>query len=370
MPFHVTAPQDLYRLKDQSGLDRVQIDLSSIKYQGLAHHAVRLAFFAVREGGDIVLTDRGVSKLQSIGPHLIRWPSMRALALRALAKECEVVQSAPGEILLTRTAPLPGPGWSAGIIFSGRDAELPALYQCLDGLCAQPELLGPEGEILVCGPTRDMGFLADYPMVRYILFDLDASDTPFPISRKKNALMAQMRYEKRLVLHCRIVLEPGSLAKTPADFDILGPNVVHRSPHGVEANVGYVAIDPRWPAMVPAIFERSTLNVAPECYLNMVRRRRPYVDGAAFAVTKRVLDICRLDDALRWGDCEDVEWCIRAQALGFLVDMSPAMVATNIASKVSTLEWLPQPVSRGLRAARRVLRRAANLRERVLPPSK
>lgn len=366
MPLHVTSAQDLYHLKDQSGLDSVQIDLSAVKYAGLAHHAVRLAFFAVKQGGEIVLTDRGVTKLQSIGPHLIRWPTLRALALRALAKECDVTHSALGEVRLTRRAPLPGPGWSAGIIFSGRDTELPAFYKCLDGLCAQPELVGPAGEILVCGPTRDMAFLADYPMVRYVVFDLDENDSHFPISRKKNALMAQMQHDKRMVLHCRIVLDPGALAKAPTDFDILGPNVVHRSDRGVRANVGYVAIDPLWPAMVPARFERSTLNVAPERYLDLLRRRKPYVDGAAFAVTKRVLDLCTLDNALRWGDCEDVEWCMRAQAHGFLVDMAPSMIAENAAPKVNTLEWLPQPVAQALREARRVTRRMTNLRERYL----
>lgn len=366
MSFDIKTVADLYELKKRRDLDRVHVDLTRLKYAGLAHHAIRLAFFAVREGGEIHLSDRHAVKMQQIGPFLMRWPTLRALAIRALGRDCTLAPDSPvGEMRFTRTTPVLGNGWSAGIIFSGQDQEIPALHKCLDGLLAQPELLQEDGEILICGPTRDMGFLQAYPMVRYVTFDLDDTPGPFPISRKKNTLMRAMKAPRRLVLHCRIVLEPGALSNAPAEFDLLGPNVIQRSDKGTEANVGYVTLDPRWPAMVPTRFERSTLNFAPSAYLDMLQDRRPYIDGAAFMVSERVLEHCMLDDGLLWGDCEDVEWCFRAQSQGFLVDMDPDVLALNVASKVRTLEWLPQPVSRGLRAARRVKRWSGNLIERL-----
>lgn len=367
MRFDVRTAADLYVLKQLAGLDLVRVDLSAVKYEGLAHHAARLAFFAVREGGQIVLTDGRASKLQSIAPGLIGWPSLRALIIRALGRACCVqATTAPGEMRFVRQEPLTVAGWSAGVIFSGSDKELPALFRCLDGLMAQPELSGEQGEILVCGPTRDTNFLSAYPKVTYFTFDLDDAPGPFPISRKKNALLRRMRFPRRLVLHCRIVMEPGALAKAPSEFDILGPNVIQRSRWGDEANVGFVCVDPRWPALQPERFERSTLNVSPMRYMTMLKTRRPYVDGAAFAVNERVLRLCELDENLLWGDCEDVEWCFRAQSHGFLVDMCPQMMALNAASKVRTLEALPPFVAHKIRAANRVVRVLKNWQERYL----
>jgi hypothetical protein len=272
-------------------------------------------------------------------------------------------------MVFTRTAPAFAPGWSAGIIFSGQDKELPALYRCLDGLTAQPELLSDIGEILVCGPTRDMAFLQDYPQVRYVVYDIAAEHQgPFPISAKKNHLMRAMRFDRRLVLHARIVMAPGALTAAPAEFDILAPNVIQRSDKGQEANIGLITIDPGWPEAVPRRFERSTLNVPADQYLRLMAHGRPYVDGGAFAVSARVFDVCPLNDGLLWGDCEDVEWGFRAQTLGFAIDMCPRMEALNTVSKVRTFEALPRPTAHALRAGNRVVRILRNLRARRMAP--
>lgn len=366
MSFNLRQMGDLYTLQNRSGLDDVTVDLSRIKLQGLAHLAIRMGFNAIAKGGTLTLRDETASNVQTIGPFLIGWPSIRALAIRALSRDCRLEPGATlGEMVFTRTAPALAQGWSAGIIFSGQDEELPALYRCLDGLTAQPELLSDTGEILVCGPTRNKEFLQDYPHARHLVYDITADHHgPFPISVKKNRLMRAMRFDRRLVLHTRIVMEPGALAAAPAEFDILAPNVIQRSDKGQEANVGLVTLDPGWPEAVPRRFERSTLNVPADQYLQLMSHGRPYVDGGAFAVSSRVFEACPLDDGLLWGDCEDVEWCFRAQTLGFAIDMCPRMVALNTVSKVRTLEALPRPAAHALRAGNRLLRTFRNLKVR------
>jgi hypothetical protein len=370
MHFDLRQMDDLYTLQTRSGLDAVTVDLSRIKLQGLAHLAIRMGYNALAEGGTLTLRDGSASSVQAIGPFLIGWPSLRALAIRALARDCRLEPGATlGEMVFTRTAPAFAPGWSAGIIFSGQDKELPALYRCLDGLTAQPELLSDIGEILVCGPTRDMAFLQDYPQVRYVVYDIAAEHQgPFPISAKKNHLMRAMRFDRRLVLHARIVMAPGALTAAPAEFDILAPNVIQRSDKGQEANIGLITIDPGWPEAVPRRFERSTLNVPADQYLRLMAHGRPYVDGGAFAVSARVFDVCPLNDGLLWGDCEDVEWGFRAQTLGFAIDMCPRMEALNTVSKVRTFEALPRPTAHALRAGNRVVRILRNLRARRMAP--
>lgn len=366
MPFDVRRMDDLYQLQQLSGLDAVTVDMSRIKLQGLAHLALRMGCNALAEGGTLTLRDGSASGAQTIGPFLIGWPSLRALAIRALGRVARLEPGATlGEMVFTRTAPALAPGWSAGIIFSGHDKELPALYRCLNGLIAQPDLLLDTGEILICGPTRDVKFLKDYPQVRYVVYEIAADhQAPFPISAKKNHLMRAMRFDRRLVLHARIVMEPGALAAAPAEFDILAPNVIHRSDKCQEANIGLITIDPSWPDGVPRRFERSTLNLPADQYLRLMAHGRPYVDGGAFAVSARVFEACQLDGGLLWGDCEDVEWCFRAQTLGFAIDMCPRMKVLNTVSKVRTLESLPRPAAHALRAGNRVIRMLRNLKAR------
>ena len=368
MHFYVRRIDDLYSLQEMSGLNAVTVDLTRLKLQGLAHLAIRMGCNALAQGGTLTLRDEAASGSQTIGPFLIGWPSLRALTIRALSRDCRLEPGAKlGEMKFTRTSPPMALGWSAGIIFSGQDRELPALYRCLDGLVAQPELLSELGEILICGPTRDMEFLSDYPQVRYIVYDISADHCgPFPISAKKNHLIRSMRFDRRLVLHARIAIEPGALAAAPSEFDILALNVIHRSEKGQEANIGLITIDSGWPEGVPRRFERSTLNVPAEKYLRLMAHGRPYVDGGAFAVSARVFEACPLHDGLLWGDCEDVEWSFRAQALGFAIDMCPRMVALNTVSKVRTLEGLSRPAAHAVRAGNRVVRMLRSLGSRLV----
>jgi GT2 family glycosyltransferase len=117
--------------------------------------------------------------------------------------------------------------------------------------------------------------------------------------------------------------------------------------------------------LVPGQFERSTTSVDPKNYLTMLKNRIPFVDGGIFAVTKRVLAVCPLNDNLRWGECEDVEWCNRARAHGFLIDMCPEMTATNAVSKVTSLARLPRPAAVFVRTASRAHKRAIRLAQRL-----
>lgn len=361
-PFLVASQGDIGELKQRSGLGEVRIDLAKLKFAGLSRMALRSAFFAVAQGGRIVVTDTSASFEQSVGPFKIGWPTLRALALTTMARGCAVdPDQCRNALSFTRVAPPLEQGWSAGLIFSGRDEELPAVFRSLDGLCSQPELHPGQGEIILCGPTRDLGFLASYPLVKYLVYDLPVGSTGFPISKKKNFLLSRMRYPRRLVLHARIALEPGALAKVPMEFDILAPNVIHRSARGVEENIGFVVVDPRWPDLPPKQFEWSTLDVTATNYMRLFRHGQPYVDGGAFAVSQPVFDACPLHDSLGWGDCEDLEWCIRAQAMGFLVDMCPQMTAVNSVSKAYPLEYLPRPLAHMVRRFNRSRRLLLNL---------
>lgn len=350
---------DLYRLKSQEDLSQVTIRTKRLKNIGLLHQAARSAYFAVKPGGRITIIDDG-DTTQRIEPWRIGWPTVRSLMLSCLSNDCRLeLSSSTNEINFTRITPTLGPGWSAGVVFSGQEEEIPYLKLCLDGLLQQPELNGSLGEIIVCGPPKRHDFFDGYPKIKYEPFEFNAPG-PFPISKKKNHLLQTMLFPRKIVLHARVVLDPNSLSEAPREFDIFSPNISVKTPNGQKPNICYVAIDSKWPNTTPSVSGKSTLDIKPEKYLSMLKSRKPYVDGGAFAVSDPVFNLCQLNPNLFWGDCEDVEWCFRAQTLGFLVDLAPKVTAVSSTSKFNErLQFLGRG-SGFLRWANRIVRYLTN----------
>lgn len=109
------------------------------------------------------------------------------------------------------------PGRTAGVIISGGDVEFRILGRCLDGLSAQPELIGLDGEILVCGPIRDLGFLLSWPHVKYVEFDTPSAK-PFLIGKKKNYLVRAVKGPRQIVVFARIVFDPDVIRLLPVSL--------------------------------------------------------------------------------------------------------------------------------------------------------
>jgi len=358
---------ELKRLGEMSDLDSVRISVGQLRYHGVLRIALRRALHALKLGGEIVLADFRDAR-QGIEPFRFPDPTVRSLAITSLHGEAENLGFSDRVMRFRRTAPIAGPGWSAGIVFSGSEDELPRLKRCLDSLKAQPELVGAQGEIVVCGPEAARGMLADDTAVRYLSFEALAGQ-PFPISRKKNHLLAHMRFPRRLVLHTRISLAPDTLRHAPREFDILGLDIRNPFDDGTsEPGIGYVAIDAQWPELAPSRFSRTTRHVAPGEHLRMLRHRLPYVDGGAFLVMDKVSARCPLHDGLHWAEAEDVEWCFRAQALGYSIDMAPSVVGYSERHKARRMASVPafviRPVQAVLRAGRWLSNAISMLRHR------
>lgn len=351
---------DLHRLRHMSGLGEVVLRVGRFKRRGLYLHALKYGLWAVRQGGRIVIEDDDPES-QSIDAYAFSATMARQVALSVLGPHCTVDRSGvPGRIVFTRTTDVPADdAWSAGVVFSGADKEIETLHQCLDGLMRQPRLTGEGGEIVVCGPARDMAFLDNYPSVRYLEFQTPP-EKPFPISRKKNSLMASMRNRRMLVFHARIVMDDGALERAPLEFDMLAPTVDVDGARGRSATFAYGTIDAAAPLDMPRSMPLSTRQVFPKDYMTMLRGRRPFVDGAAFMVTKQMFDRCALDPNLLWGDNEDVEWCLRAGALGYLCDLDLRVSAITTTSKAGRAHELPLRVFRTLQWGQRLVTATRN----------
>ncbi|MBL1422422.1 MAG: hypothetical protein COC24_018100 [Alphaproteobacteria bacterium] len=353
--FRISNVNDFYQVPCDADFDEVTIETRHLKHEGVIQLALRRALAAIKTGGVIRILDDSAER-QRISPYLINFPTVRALCLICLGADCSLTPNVnQGELLFTRHTDKTSPGWSAGIIFSGNDSELPTLKRCLDGLLKQSELTGPSGEVIVCGPKRDLAFLDPYPMVRYLAFDVEF-EGHFPIALKKNFLMAAMKFPRMLVLHARIVLDENALSNTPNEFDILSPNVFIETTRGREPNVCYVALDSRWPNQHPKIPVLTTRHISPMKYLKLLKHRKPYVNGGAFAVSRVVFEKCPLNPQLKWGDCEDVEWCLRAQTLGYGVDLALHFTAISLTNMVRDQSIIPLRLATPLRRYMQVVR--------------
>jgi hypothetical protein len=318
-------------------LDQVTVRTARLKHRNLLPLALKYALWATRVGGRIVVEDDG-GKDAAPPAYSVSFNLVRQWVFKFIGAECALVEMAPGRLVLERTAPVLAPGWSAGVVFSGNDGEVPTLLACLAGLARQPELdAAAGGEIWVCGPERDRSFLQPFPQVRYLPFETPPGPR-FLIGQKKNALMAAMRGPRLAVLHARVVLDAGALAAVPREFDISGPATRVLTRHGGERPyLSLIQTDAVWPGVAAARTTIGLRDLAQPDPLALIERGGVFVDGGAFFVTRPVFDACPLHPQIAWEEGEDVEWCGRAFAQGFLVDLAPGSGAVSQSNKLG--DW-------------------------------
>ena len=315
--------------------DEVVVRTARLRERRLLAVALKAALWAVRPGGRIRIEDDAPAgeELHQLIDQLCLGDAVR----------CQ--HDGDGDAIeLKRTASVLGAGWSAGVVFSGRDSEVPQLRACLKGLRAQPELSAARGgEIVVCGPRRDLAFLREFPEVRYVEFEMPPGRVM--ITRKKNALMRALHGPRLAVLHTRIVLEPGALAAVPREFDLCSPNTAVVEAGRRVPYLSLCATPSVQPGRTPYDASHTMRGAKGGDPLELYDRGTLFIDGGAFFLTRRVHETCALDDSVAWLEGEDIEWCVRAQSQGFLVELARGAGALSQTNK------LPQPPRTGFGAA-------------------
>lgn len=327
----------------------VTLDTSRLKARNLLPLALRTAYWSVAPGGTIEIIDRSPDRAGPAPFDLTRG-LVRQWAFKFIGAGCRLLDLTDERIVLERTAPLLAPGWSAGIVFSGNDAEIPALLACLAGLSRQPEL-SPEvgGEIIVCGPARPMPALNGLPGVRYLAFET-AAGPRFMIGQKKNALMAALANPRMVILHTRIVLSERALTRVPREFDIASPDTYVASRRGRTRYLSLIQSDAVAIGTLPRQERKLMRDVVSGDPLELIERGPVFVDGGAFYVTKPVFEACPLHHEIAWNEGEDVEWCGRAYADGFVSELAIGSDAVSATSKLGDWSKLG-PVEMPVRSA-------------------
>lgn len=350
-PRIIRKRKDLEEARDSEPVEHCIVYTSAFKNTGLLQHALKYAYWGILQGGKLEIVDDGPCS-DYIAPWKFPFSLVKMQSLQCLGDGCSVdsIDEEKFTIILTRTAARLSDDWNAGIIFGGAEEELLILEKSLNALCKQKKLQGPD-KIFVCGPRKEPALLSCFKNITYVTYE---DDNPrFSISKKKNYLISCFNSPKFVVLHARIVLAEDALDNVPREFDIAGPKVSVIEGSRSVSYIGVAAIDRKLPYVRPTMTVRSTRqSVNPVDYL---KSRNLFVDGGVFFATRSVFEKCPLNEALCWGDAEDIEWCFRAKASGILVDFWPDVKAHSQTNKLGV-----RPILSG-----RFLRYASILRLKI-----
>lgn len=327
----VSKAEHLAGLRNSHGLEGVTLQAAAFKHNGLLPYALRYALWAVAPGGTILVTDDGRKDADS-PIYAAPFNLVSQWTFRMLGDDVEVVSFQPGHIELVRRRPAPEPGWSAGVVFSGREAELEGLRACVSALAEQPELSGPSGEIVVCGPPgAEPDFLRGAPNARYLPYQ-EPPGPRFLIGAKKNYLAAALRGPRLIILHTRILLAPGALAAAPREFDILAPNTTVQVQGREVPYLSLSLIDSPWPGRMARRLPVHLRHVGGDAS-RLRGRGVAYVDGGAIMTMRDLIMACPISPHIGWEEGEDVEWCARALMLGRISDLAEDVHARSTVSK-------------------------------------
>jgi hypothetical protein len=179
--------------------------------------------------------------------------------------------------------------WTIGIVFGPnyplyRNTIIESIKQNFDGDNCQIIEIGKVNSIIP--PT----FIDD------LLINFDDDDKPAWITKKKNLVAQNAKYENLCIMHDYIILNDNWLNgfKDFYDWDVC------MNPIYTIDNLRFRD----WVTWEPVTFVD---------YKDQSKTQDMYVSGSYFCVKKQFLLDNPLDETKRWGESEDVEWSLRCR---------------------------------------------------------
>jgi hypothetical protein len=319
----IETVSQLAALRNMRDRESVTIRFDDRRFAGnLPLYVIKYGLWALRPGGTLTLEAPNLLDSMVIKPGRLPFQLLVQLAARASEGWAYFteVNVAARRLVIQRTASRMAEGWSAGIVFSGNAQEVPTLARCIQGLLAQPELVAT-GDIVVCGPAAGEHLVPMGQSIRYLVYDNPSEAGRFLVGRKKNLLLRELKHERVLICHSRIVLRPGALAAMPLEYDLITPKVFAQ---GHKAILPYLDLG----FMGLATTSMVASGVQPPVYYprerwyDHLRSLYPYIDGGLFCVRRSLALSVPLHDRIAWGEGEDAEWCLRLLNQGHLIELA------------------------------------------------
>ena len=171
------------------------------------------------------------------------------------------------------------------------------LSEIIDNICS---LHIPECEILIIGGNRE-SYFHNSELVRFI--DFDESIKPMWITKKKNILASEAKFENLVIMH---------------DYHIFDPDwYINFKSFGTEWDIcscpQYLITGDRNP-MDWSLWDKPDYGKAWSLdYGDWSQTEYMYISGGFFIVKKHVMLEEPLNESLGWNEEEDVEWSLRVR---------------------------------------------------------
>ena len=186
------------------------------------------------------------------------------------------------------------PGWSVVVVTDGKSPSLlENLLKSIDS-----ELNGSSSEIIMVGPKNIRLSYAPKIELKHIVYKELCWWSPGWITFKKNIGARASKYDKIIICHDYIHFEPGwknGFDKFGDNFDVCVNKIVNLD--GIR-NRDWITWD--YPAIGVGLLPYHA-----EC------TRYQIISGAYFVIKRKFFMYNLLDEKLRWGEGEDVEWSKR-----------------------------------------------------------
>lgn len=339
---HLICDDDIYKAKLIKGdsVDNVYVDAAKIKHAGLFRHALKYAFFVVKEGGEIVIKDSPSADL-SLNPGNIAFWQIKQQVFKCLTNQVLTIEidEVLGVIKLKKiTNPYHYNGITFGIIFSGSSAEEVKLFECIDSIVSSPNpVLGQQ--ILVSGPSayNPSVLLNKYEgiNINYLPYDIPAQGRLL-ICEKKNDLFKNASYDLVVICHTRILF--------PKNFSVSLPNyMIDMATTQIvfddgEAKQKYLDIGfiENYGVVDGRTTEKTIAGVyIPADYLKLYKKYYAYIDGGLNIFNKKAIKTPPYNNFIAWGEAEDIDICASLYQKGFLIDYLPLIECKSSTNKTN-----------------------------------
>ena len=205
----------------------------------------------------------------------------------------------------------------------------------------------PHYEVIVCGTYRDR----QEKNFTYIPFK-DRDDKGW-ITKKKNMIAREAKYENLCIIHDRIVLDKNwfsGMKKYGNCFEFLGNKQIVKGTNqraGDWLTYGSKKLD-------------SPYQISQLAYQDW--DEYIYVSGQLYVLKKSIWNMCQLDETRYWGE-EDVELSFRARDLGYLIRFNEHSSCTALAWRFSELptKYYPSQIIPRDKTLRRLMRMSARM---------
>lgn len=330
----INSVKDLAALRKAEGLEHVEINMSELAAGGIASYAGKLGVWSLVENGTLTIKCPNVSLSPAIVPGTISFNLLCQTLFPAILPYASLVnidRDRKNLIFRRTSSRVKSNKWSFGIIFSGSAVEFELLSNCIRSIRNQT-IFEKDWEIVVCGPKASQNEVLSKLDVDYLSFETRSIHHRFDISSKKNYLMSKLKHSKKLICHTRIELKPSCIENLPLEFELITPSVTidgsaGKLPYldlgfirGTTRNLNSVKI-------TPCYYDRRN-------WISYLANAIPYIDGGLYCINSNWVKENNLCEHLAWAEAEDVEWCQRLNANGFICELSLSAKANSQTCKM------------------------------------